>query len=109
MRKGRTDGRFTGPTRVARPARQSEGRQAPRPGPHGPAREHGAGPPVPRLIPGTRPPPPNRRGPRNVLLVPTLCPKGTPMRAKRLTLQQRREIFSALVTAQDQGTLTVSE
>jgi hypothetical protein len=32
-----------------------------------------------------------------------------PMRAKRLTLQQRREIFSALVTAQDQGTMTVSE
>ena len=31
------------------------------------------------------------------------------MRAKRLTLQQRREIFSALVTAQDQGTLTVPE
>jgi hypothetical protein len=31
------------------------------------------------------------------------------MRAKRLTLQQRREIFSALVTTQDQGTLTVSE
>jgi hypothetical protein len=31
------------------------------------------------------------------------------MRAKRLTLQQRREIFSTLVTTQDQGTLTVSE
>jgi hypothetical protein len=31
------------------------------------------------------------------------------MRAKRLTLQQRREIFSALVTAQDQGTMTVPE
>ena len=31
------------------------------------------------------------------------------MRAKRLTLQQRREIFSALVTTQDQGTLTVPE
>jgi len=31
------------------------------------------------------------------------------MRAKRLTLQQRREIFSALVAAQDQGTMTVSE
>jgi len=31
------------------------------------------------------------------------------MRAKRLTLQQRRDIFSALVTAQDQGNLTVSE
>jgi ribonuclease HII len=31
------------------------------------------------------------------------------MRAKRLTLQQRREIFSALVTTQDQGTMSVSE
>lgn len=31
------------------------------------------------------------------------------MRAKRLTLQQRRDIFAALVTAQDQGNLTVSE
>ena len=31
------------------------------------------------------------------------------MRAKRLTLQQRREIFSALVAAQDQGTMTVAE
>jgi hypothetical protein len=31
------------------------------------------------------------------------------MRAKRLTLQQRRDIFSNLVTTQDQGTLTVSE
>jgi hypothetical protein len=31
------------------------------------------------------------------------------MRAKRLTLQQRREIFSNLVAAQDQGTMTVSD
>lgn len=31
------------------------------------------------------------------------------MRAKRLTLQQRREIFSALVATQDQGTMTVAE
>ena len=31
------------------------------------------------------------------------------MRAKRLTLQQRREIFSALVATQDQGTMSVSE
>ena len=31
------------------------------------------------------------------------------MRAKRLTLQQRRDIFSTLVTTQDQGTLTVAE
>ncbi len=31
------------------------------------------------------------------------------MRAKRLTLQQRREIFSALVAAQDQGTMSVAE
>ena len=31
------------------------------------------------------------------------------MRAKRLTLQQRREIFSSLVAAQDQGTMTVSD
>lgn len=31
------------------------------------------------------------------------------MRAKRLTLQQRREIFSNLVAAQDQGTMSVSD
>ena len=31
------------------------------------------------------------------------------MRAKRLTLQQRRDIFSTLVTTQDLGTLTVAE
>jgi len=31
------------------------------------------------------------------------------MRTKRLTLQQRREIFSTLVQTQDQGTLTVPE
>jgi hypothetical protein len=31
------------------------------------------------------------------------------MRAKRLTLQQRREIFFALVAAQDSGTMSVSE
>jgi hypothetical protein len=31
------------------------------------------------------------------------------MRPKRLTLQQRREIFSALVATQDQGTMTVSD
>lgn len=31
------------------------------------------------------------------------------MRAKRLTLVQRREIFSSLVAAQDQGTMSVSE
>ncbi|MFO0808077.1 MAG: hypothetical protein U0746_05600 [Gemmataceae bacterium] len=31
------------------------------------------------------------------------------MRAKRLTLQQRREIFSSLVAAQDQGTMSVSD
>jgi hypothetical protein len=30
------------------------------------------------------------------------------MRTKRLTLQQRREIFATLVAAQDQGTMTVS-
>jgi hypothetical protein len=31
------------------------------------------------------------------------------MRSKRLTLQQRREIFLALVTAQDTGTMTVAD
>ncbi len=31
------------------------------------------------------------------------------MRAKRLTLQQRREIFLALVNTQDQNTMSVSE
>lgn len=31
------------------------------------------------------------------------------MRAKRLTLQQRREIFSSLVATQDQGLMSVSE
>jgi hypothetical protein len=31
------------------------------------------------------------------------------MRPKRLTLQQRREIFSSLVATQDQGTMTVSD
>ena len=31
------------------------------------------------------------------------------MLAKLLTLQQRREIFSALVATQDQGTMTVAE
>jgi hypothetical protein len=31
------------------------------------------------------------------------------MRTKRLTLQQRREVFSALVATQDQGTMTVAE
>ncbi len=35
--------------------------------------------------------------------------KTTPMRAKRLTLQQRREIFSTLVATQDQGLMSVSE
>ena len=30
------------------------------------------------------------------------------MRAKRLTLQQRREIFASLVAAQDLGTMSVS-
>lgn len=31
------------------------------------------------------------------------------MRAKRLTLQQRREIFAALVATQDLGTMSVPE
>jgi hypothetical protein len=31
------------------------------------------------------------------------------MRAKRLTLQQRREIFSALVATQDQGIMSVPD
>jgi hypothetical protein len=31
------------------------------------------------------------------------------MRTKRLTLQQRKEIFSSLVAAQDSGTMTVPE
>jgi hypothetical protein len=31
------------------------------------------------------------------------------MRAKRLTLQQRREIFSTLVATQDLGAMTVAE
>jgi hypothetical protein len=31
------------------------------------------------------------------------------MRAKRLTLQQRREIFSSLVATQDQGLMSVAE
>ena len=31
------------------------------------------------------------------------------MRAKRLTLQQRREIFHALVTLQDLGTMSVPD
>jgi hypothetical protein len=31
------------------------------------------------------------------------------MRTKRLTLQQRKEIFAALVAAQDLGTMTVTE
>jgi len=31
------------------------------------------------------------------------------MRTKRLTLQQRKEIFSSLVAAQDTGTMTVPE
>jgi hypothetical protein len=55
-------------------------------------------------------PPPNRRGHHNVLLLPKFSSeRNFSMRAKRLTLQQRRDIFSALVTAQDLGTLTVSE
>jgi hypothetical protein len=33
----------------------------------------------------------------------------TAMRAKRLTLVQRREIFHALVTTQDMGLMTVAE
>ena len=32
-----------------------------------------------------------------------------PMRAKRLSLQQRREIFLALVNTQDQNTMSVAE
>ena len=33
----------------------------------------------------------------------------SPTRAKRLTLQQRREIFSTLVATQDQGVMSVAE
>src|SRR5712691_11225484 len=35
--------------------------------------------------------------------------KGNRMRAKRLTLQQRREIFLALVNTQDQNIMSVAE
>ena len=38
-----------------------------------------------------------------------LTERETPMRAKRLTLAQRREIFSSLVATQDQGLMSVSE
>ena len=33
----------------------------------------------------------------------------TQMRAKRLTVQQRKEIFHSLVTAQDTGSMTVPQ
>jgi hypothetical protein len=33
----------------------------------------------------------------------------TPMRAKRLTIQQRQEIFHALVATQDSGLMTVPQ
>jgi hypothetical protein len=35
--------------------------------------------------------------------------KETAMRAKRLTVQERKDIFRALVTAQDAGTVSVAE
>jgi hypothetical protein len=35
--------------------------------------------------------------------------KETAMRAKRLTVQQRKEIFHSLVVTQDQGALTVPQ
>jgi hypothetical protein len=35
--------------------------------------------------------------------------RNSPMRAKRLTLQQRREILSTLVATQDQGLMSVAE
>jgi hypothetical protein len=35
--------------------------------------------------------------------------KGDAMRAKRLTLQQRREIFHALVSTQDLGMMSVAQ
>jgi hypothetical protein len=35
--------------------------------------------------------------------------KETDMRAKRLTVQQRKEIFHSLVTTQDQGIMTVPQ
>jgi hypothetical protein len=35
--------------------------------------------------------------------------KGGKMRAKRLTTQQRQEIFHALVTTQDMGIMSVSQ
>jgi hypothetical protein len=35
--------------------------------------------------------------------------KESAMRAKRLTVQQRKEIFHSLVTTQDQGALSVPE
>jgi hypothetical protein len=35
--------------------------------------------------------------------------KETAMRAKRLTVQERKEIFHALVSTQDSGTISVAE
>lgn len=35
--------------------------------------------------------------------------QGLSMRAKRLTTQQKQEIFSALVSAQDSGSMTVAQ
>src|SRR5262245_10803951 len=39
----------------------------------------------------------------------TAARKSLPMSAKRLTIQQRKDIFHALVTTQDQGSMSVAD
>jgi hypothetical protein len=62
--------------------------------------EHSCAPPIRSLIGGRTSRPPNP---------PTAAERETRMRAKRLTLQQRREIFLSLVNTQDQNIMSVSE
>jgi hypothetical protein len=50
-----------------------------------------------------------QEAPLPAILTGYLVWRKTAMRAKRLTLVQRREIFHALVTTQDMGLMTVAE
>src|SRR5262245_52008495 len=61
---------------------------------------HSCAPPIRSLIGGRTSRPPNP---------PTAAESETRLRAKRLTLQQRREICLSLVNTQDQNIMSVSE